>query len=72
MECGFSFTFSRQFCCTLAETISVTNYAASFGAKNIQKTTFEAADMMLGLWNQQNLANISDSFLEQHTHSMQS
>ena len=37
----------------VAETIGVTNYAASFGAKNVQKTTFEAAEMMLGPWNQQ-------------------
>ena len=27
--------------------------AASFGAKNVQKTTFEAAEMILGPWNQQ-------------------
>ena len=33
MECGFSGIFSRQICSTVAETIGVTNYAASFGAK---------------------------------------
>ena len=44
--------FSRHICSTVAETIGVTNYAASFGAKNVQKTTFEAAKMMLGPWNQ--------------------
>ena len=53
MECGFSDIFSRHFCSNIAETISVTNYAASFGAKNVRKTTFEAAEMMLGPWNQQ-------------------
>ena len=51
MECGFSDIFSRHICSTVAETIGVTNYAASFGAKNVQKTTFEAAEMMLGPWN---------------------
>ena len=45
MECGFSDIFSRS---TLAETIGVTNCAASFGAKNVQKTTFEVAEMILG------------------------
>ena len=29
------------------------NYVASLARKNVQKTTFEAADMMLGPWNQQ-------------------
>ena len=43
MECGFSDIFSRRICFTVAETIGVTNYAASFGGKNVQKTTFEAA-----------------------------
>ena len=33
MECGFSDIFSRHFCSTVAETIGLTNYAASFGAK---------------------------------------
>ena len=33
MECGFSDIFSRHICSTVAETIDVTNYAASFGAK---------------------------------------
>ena len=33
MECGFSDIFSRHFCSTGAETIGLTNYAASFGAK---------------------------------------
>ena len=53
MECGFSDIFSRHICSTVAETIGVTNYAASFGGKNVPKTTFEAAEMMLGPWNQQ-------------------
>ena len=33
MECGFPDIFSRHFCSTVAETIGVTKYAASFGAK---------------------------------------
>ena len=53
MDCGFSDIFSRHFCSTGAETIGLTNYAASFGAKNVQKTTFEAAEMILGPSNQQ-------------------
>ena len=46
MECGFSDIFSHHICSTIAETIGVSNYSASFGAKNIQKITFEAAEMM--------------------------
>ena len=53
MDCGFSDIFSRHICSTLGETIGMTNCAASFGAKNVQKTTFEAAEMILGPWNQQ-------------------
>ena len=53
MECSFSDIFSRHICSTVAETIDVTNYEASFGAKNVQKTTFEAAEMILGPWNQE-------------------
>ena len=61
MECGFSDIFSRHICSTVTETIGVTNYAASFGAKNVQKTTSEAAEVMLGPWNQQ-LSSIPFSF----------
>ena len=35
MECGFSDIFSRHICPTVAETIGVTNNAASFGAKKM-------------------------------------
>ena len=35
MDCGFSAT-------------GVTNYAESLGAKDVKKTTFEAAEMILG------------------------
>ena len=35
MECGFSDIFSRHFCSTGAETIGLTNYATSFGAKKM-------------------------------------
>ena len=52
MECGFSDIFSRHFCSTVAKTIGLTNYAAGF-RKNVQKTTFEATEMILGPWNQQ-------------------
>ena len=37
MECGFSDIFSQQV----------------LGRKNVQKTKFEAAEMMLGPWNRQ-------------------
>ena len=53
MECGSSDIFSGHICSTVAETIGVTNYTASSGAKNVQKTTFEAAEMMPCPWNQQ-------------------
>ena len=33
MECGFSDIFSSHICSVVAETIGVTNYTASFGAK---------------------------------------
>ena len=33
MECGFPDIFSRHTCSTMAETIDITNYSASFGAK---------------------------------------
>ena len=52
MECGFTEIFSRHICSTIAKTISVTNYAAGFGAKNVQETTLEVAEIMLGSWNQ--------------------
>ena len=35
MECGFSDIFWRHICSTEAETIGVTSYAASFGAKKM-------------------------------------
>ena len=53
MECGFSDIFSRHICSTVAETTGVTNYAAILARKNVQKTTLEAAEMMLGPSNQQ-------------------
>ena len=48
LECGFSDIFSRHFCSAVAETIGVTINPASSGAKNVQKTTFEVAEMILG------------------------
>ena len=53
MECGFSDIFSRHICSTIAETIGVTSYQQVLGRRNVQKTTFEAAEMMPGPWNQQ-------------------
>ena len=53
MECGFSDIFSRHTCSTVAETIGVTNYAASLARKIVQKTIFEATEIILGPWNQQ-------------------
>ena len=53
IERGFLDIFSRHICSAVTETIWVTNYATSFGAKNVQKTKFEAAEMILDLWNQQ-------------------
>ena len=44
--------FLRHICSAVTETIRVTNFATSFGARNIQKTKFEAAEMILDPWNQ--------------------
>ena len=53
IERGFLDIFSRYICSTVTKTIRVTNYATSFGAKNVQKTKFEAAEMILDPLNQQ-------------------
>ena len=45
--------FAPHICSAVTKTIRVTNYATSFGAKNVQKTKFEAAEMILDRWNQQ-------------------
>ena len=45
--------FSRHICSAVTETMRVTNYATSFGAKNVQKTKVEAAEMILDPLNQQ-------------------
>ena len=37
MECGFSDISSRHIYSTVAETMGMTNHAASFGAKNVPK-----------------------------------
>ena len=53
MKCGFqTFFLANDICSTVTETIGMTNDVASFGAKNVQKPTFEAAEMILGRWNQ--------------------
>ena len=56
IEHGFLDIFSRHICSIVTKIIRVTNYATSFGAKNVQKTKFEAAEMIpviLDPWNQQ-------------------
>ena len=53
MECVFLDIFSRSICSTVAETIGVTTTQQVLARENVQKTTFEAAEMMLGPWNQQ-------------------
>ena len=58
LECGYSDIFSRRISSTVAETIVVTNNAANFARKSVQKTTFEAAEMILGPWNQQYLGYV--------------
>ena len=37
MECGLSDNFSSHICSIAAETMGVTNYAASFGAKKLSE-----------------------------------
>ena len=63
MASGFLDIFSGHICSTVPETISVTNYVAGFGAKNVQKTTFEAAEMILGPWNQQYVVCYGEHFI---------
>ena len=53
IERGFLDICSRHICSAVTETIQVTNYATSFGAKKVQKTKFEVAEMILDPWNQQ-------------------
>ena len=38
----------------------MTNFATSFGVKNVQKAKFEAAEMILDPWNQQCLCITED------------
>ena len=47
--------FLRHICSAVKETIRVSSYATSFGAKNVQKTKFEAAEMIDDPWSQQHL-----------------
>ena len=54
IERGFLNIFPRHYCSAVTETIQMTNYATSLGAKNVKKTKFEAAVMILDAWNQQN------------------
>ena len=68
IEGDFLDIFSRHICCAVIETIRVTNYATSFGAKNVQKTMFKAAEVILHPWNQQNIeAHIFMCFDQWHS-----
>ena len=49
----FSDIFSRHICSIVAETIGVQTTQQVLARKNVQKTTFEAAEMMLGPWKLQ-------------------
>ena len=49
----FCTSFRAIFVAPKKKTIRVTNYATSFGAKNVQKTRFEAAEIIVDPWNQQ-------------------
>ena len=53
IEFGFLDIFSRHICSVVTETIQVTNYATSFGAKKCSKNKSEAAEMILDPWKQQ-------------------
>ena len=55
IECCFSDIFLRHFCSTLVETIGFTTTQEVLARKNVHKTTFEAAEMILSPWNQESL-----------------
>ena len=59
-ECGFSDIFLRHFCFTLVETIGFTTTQQVLARKNVQKATFEATEMILSPWNQQDNQNNLD------------
>ena len=46
-SCGVLDIFPLHICCAMKETVEETNYATSYGTKNLQKTKFEAAEMIL-------------------------
>ena len=52
IECGFLNIFFAPYLLHRKKTTRVTNYATSFGAKNVQKTKFEAAEIIVDPWNQ--------------------
>ena len=52
--------FSRHICSAVTKTSDKLRNKF-WGKKNVQKTTFEAAEMMLGPWNQQ---DNSENFIE--------
>ena len=47
IECDLLGMLSRHICSAVTEIIRVTNYATSLARKNVQKTKFEAAKMIL-------------------------
>ena len=51
--------FSHHICCTVTETTRVTNERQVMARKNVQKTKFEAAGMILDPWNQQILLGLN-------------
>ena len=59
---GFLDIFSRHICCVVIETIRMTKYAKSFGAKKCSKNNFEVAEMTLDPWNKQVVNTTSGGF----------
>ena len=57
MECGFSDIFSRHICSSQKKQWALQTTLQVLARKNVQKTTFEAAEMILGPWNQQYLVS---------------
>ena len=54
IKCGFLDICSSRICSLLTEKARVTNYQKKlWHEKNVQKTKFEAAEMILHPWNQQ-------------------
>ena len=52
-ECGFLDIFSRHICCIVKNNMSDKLCKQVLAGKNVQKTKFEAAEMIVDPWNQQ-------------------